>query len=144
MGVWLSGVLVGLMLLAVCGIVFVRQSWYLSVAGNSVGIYHGVNAHLLGMDLYELDERTDVLVDDLPDATQKQLQDGIAMSSHDEASQTVEGYLAQIEADKAKAAETADSTQAQSETDENGEPVIISTDQGDGAASGPESEKAGD
>ena len=125
---WATGVLVVLAVVVVAGAVFVNRSWYLANNGGSVGIYHGVHASLFGLDLYRLDESTPVSVRDLPDAVQKQLEDGIPVSSHDEAASTVEGYLEQIEADKAKAAETADSMQAQAETDENGNPIIATGD----------------
>ena len=129
-----TGLLAVVAVFAALGAFYVRQSWYLSDDNGSVGIHRGVNAQFLGIDLSELSERTDVSVSDLPDTTQKQLAEGIPVSSHDEAVTIVEGYLAQIEAEKARAAEAADSTQSQSEVDENGDPVIISAE-ADGVAS---------
>ena len=96
--------------LFVAAMLFVRNSWYVGTNGDSVAIYHGVNASLLGHDLYALSETTTVRVEDLPEATRNSLRDGLVMGSEQEARATVESYRTQIEADHAQAQQLADRT----------------------------------
>ncbi len=111
-------VLIGIVLVAilVAAALFVRNSWYVGVNGDTVAIYRGVHAQLLGRNLYELSETTTVRLADLPDATQDKLYQGVVVSGEDEAHSTVESYRGQIEADKAKAQQTADKSTAGTET----------------------------
>ena len=64
---------------------FVRNSWYVGVNGETVAIYHGVNAAHLWHDLYALLETTAVQVSDLPEAVQPACDEGIVVASEEEA-----------------------------------------------------------
>ena len=86
---------------------YVSSSWYLGANNGRVAIYHGVNSSLAGIQLSELDTQTSVAVDDLPQTVQEHQQEGISVSSADEARQVVDDYRAQIDADKTNAAQTA-------------------------------------
>ena len=108
---WGLGILAALVLAAGIAAFLISNSWYIGVDGDNVAIYHGVNAEVLGLSLSGLSETTSVKVDDLPEATQKQLAGGIACSTSAEARETVESYRDQIDADKTKAAETASNAQ---------------------------------
>lgn len=86
---------------------YVSSSWYLGANDGKVAIYHGVNSSFAGIQLSGLDTQTSVAVDDLPQTVQEHLQEGISVSSADEARQVVDDYRAQIDADKTNAAQTA-------------------------------------
>jgi protein phosphatase len=100
----------------VAGTLFVRNSWYVGVNGDTVAIYHGINASLLGHDLYALSETSTVQLADLPDAVQQSLREGIVVSGEDEAHRTVESYREQIETERAHAQQVADKSTAGTET----------------------------
>ena len=86
----------------------VKSSYFVGTENGNVAIFRGMNGDLFGMNLYELNERTDVNVDALPDATRKSLEEGIAVSSQAEAVATVDSYREQIDTERAKAAEDAE------------------------------------
>ncbi len=100
-------ILATLAVLAGLTMLYVSSSWYLGANNGRVAIYHGVNSSLAGIQLSELDTQTSVAVDDLPQTVQEHLQEGISVSSADEARQVVDDYRAQIDADKTNAAQTA-------------------------------------
>ena len=108
--------LVSLLLVGICAALFVvatlfvRNSWYVGVNGDTVAIYHGVNASLFDHDLYALAETTTVRIEDLPEATRNSLRSGLVVANVDEAHATVESYRTQIEADRAQAQQLADRT----------------------------------
>lgn len=91
---------------------FINQSWYVGNNLGTVGIYHGIKGSLFSLKLSSLTESTSINVSDLPDSTQKMLSEGIRVSSEEEARTTVESYRSQIDAEKTKAAETAETAQA--------------------------------
>ena len=99
--------------------IVVSQSWFVGVNDDTVGIYRGVNASVLGHDLYKLEETSAVRVSDLPDAVQANLRDGIAASSQREAQQTIQSYQKQIEADRTRAQQTADKSSTGTDTSPN-------------------------
>lgn len=90
-----------------------RTGWYLAPNGDTVGIYEGSPSDFNGIDASELVETTTVEVTDLPAAVQDQLSRGIVMNSEQEAHETVESYRDQIDADKAKAGQTAEEVKAE-------------------------------
>ncbi len=100
----------------IVAILFVRSQWYLGENGDTVGIYHGVNAEVCGLSLSELVGTSSVQVDDLPEAIQSQLEEGIRVDSEDAAYETINSYREQIDADKTRAAEIAENASTESET----------------------------
>lgn len=105
----------------------VSHSWYVGTNGDTVAIYHGVNASLLGHELYALSQTTTVHLQDLPQATQANLENGIVVSSEREAQATVDSYRDQIEANRSHAQEVADkSTSGTNTSPEN--PAIPRSD----------------
>jgi hypothetical protein len=83
---------------------------------TSVAIYHGVNASILGHDLYALSQTSAVQLSDLPDALQASLREGVVVNSEEDARRTIESYREQIEADKEHAQQVADKSTAGTET----------------------------
>lgn len=104
---WLAIALLGLVVVSAILLGIVRNSWYLGDNDGTVGIYRGVNDEVFGIPFYELVETTSVNVSDLPEAVRHQLDSGISMANKGEASETVEHYRDQIDADKTRAAEAA-------------------------------------
>ena len=102
--------------LFVIAMLFVRNSWYVGVNGDTVAIYHGVNASILGHDLYALSQTSAVRLSDLPDALQASLREGVVVNSEEDARRTIESYREQIEADKEHAQQVADKSTAGTET----------------------------
>ena len=113
--------LIGLVLVGICAAIFVaatlfvRNSWYVGANGETVGVYHGVNATLLGHDLYALSETSAVQLSDLPDAVQTSLQEGVVVSSEEEAHKIIQGYQDQIATDRERAQQVADKSTAATE-----------------------------
>lgn len=96
--------------------VVVSHSWFVGVNNDTVAIYRGVNATVLGRDLYRLSETSAVQVSDLPEAVQASLRIGIVASSEREAQATVQSYQKQIEADRTRAQQMADKSSAGTDT----------------------------
>lgn len=117
--------------LFVAASLFVSHSWYVGVNGDTVAIYHGVNASLLGHDLYALSQSTTVQLSDLPEATQSNLHNGVVVASEKEAEATIESYREQIAADKAHAQQVADKSTAGTETSTDNPAVPTNTEGGD-------------
>lgn len=112
-----TAIIVGVLAaLFVAAALFVKSSWYVGVNGDTVAIYHGVNASILGHDLYALSETTTVQLADLPDATQANLRAGVVVNGESEAHATVQSYQEQIESEKAHAQQVADKSTAGTET----------------------------
>ena len=144
----IRGTLFGFVGLGICAAIFVaaalfvRASWYVGVNGDTVAIYHGVNASILGHDLYALSETSSVQVKDLPDAVQQSLRDGIVVSNQNEAKSTVESYREQIAADRAHAQQVADRSTAGTETSPDKPAVPKAESEGDSRQ--PEDESVSD
>ncbi len=88
-----GGALVLLLLLGggVWGVVAYGSSrYYLAEAGGSVAIYNGLPGSLLGVELNELTERTDIAVSDLPRFYQRAVGNTIATSGLAAAQDSVE------------------------------------------------------
>ena len=131
----ISGVLVGLVaLIAVAAIAFVRSEWYLAPNGDTVGVYQGMNGDFFGISLSTLVGTSSVEVEDLPSSVQDQLSRGIRVSNEDQAMETISSYRDQIDAEKSKAAQTADEAKAGSDGNavpaESGEAASDSTEGG--------------
>lgn len=111
-----AATLVGMLLatILVC-LAFIRGEWYLSVNGDTVGIYQGINANVLGIPLGNLVETSAVAVADLPASVQDQLEQGIRVANEQAGRDTLDAYRVQIDADKTAAASVAD--EAKSEGD---------------------------
>ena len=109
-----TATLVGVLLatILVC-LAFVRGEWYLSVNGDTVGIYQGINASVLGIPLGNLVETSAVAVADLPDSVQNQLEQGIRVANEQAGRDTLDAYRAQIDADKTAAASVADEAKSE-------------------------------
>ena len=111
-----TATLVGVLLatVLVC-LAFIRSEWYLSVNGDTVGIYQGINASVFGIPLGNLVETSAVAVADLPASVQDQLEQGIRVANEQAGRDTLDAYRVQIDADKTAAASVAD--EAKSEGD---------------------------
>ena len=109
-----TATLVGVLLatILVC-LAFVRGEWYLSVNGDTVGIYQGIYASVLGIPLGNLVETSAVAVADLPDSVQNQLEQGIRVANEQAGRDTLDAYRAQIDADKSAAASVADEAKSE-------------------------------
>ncbi len=103
-----AAVMVAIMLVTGFFGLFVRNSWFVGTNGQTVGIYRGIHADVLGYPLYTLVETTSVELEDLPETVVKSLRDGVVVSSEAEAEATVESYRKQINADKTEAGNVAE------------------------------------
>ena len=112
----ITGVLVGLVaLIAVASFAFIKSEWYLAPNGDTVGVYQGMNGDFLGISLSTLVGTSSVEVSDLPSSVQDQLSRGIRVKNEDQAMETISSYRDQIDAEKSKAAQTADEAKAGSD-----------------------------
>lgn len=126
-GAGVLGILVAcLAAAAVAVFAFVNTEWYLGIDGDTVAIYRGVNADLMGIDLNRLVDPSSVLVSDLPTSVQSQLQEGIRVPDEQTALRTLDSYRQQIDAEKDKAAQVADD--ARSNGIPSGQTVIPTDD----------------
>ena len=109
-----TATLVGVLLatVLVC-LAFVRGEWYLSLNGDTVGIYQGINASVLGIPLGNLVETSAVAVADLPASVQDQLEQGIRVANEQAGRDTLDAYRAQIDADKTAAASVANEAKSE-------------------------------
>ncbi|MBQ9058916.1 MAG: Stp1/IreP family PP2C-type Ser/Thr phosphatase [Atopobiaceae bacterium] len=113
------GVIMGILLASgLLGYLFVSNAWYVGDNLGTVAIYRGIPGRLMGMRLSHIDETTSVETSDLPESTQKLLQEGIPAASSEAAREIVEAYRDQIEEEKTKALETADNAQQAPQEDE--------------------------
>ena len=125
------GALAAVAVIAVLAVVvFIRSEWYLGDNNGTVGIYQGVNASFLGIEMSSLVEESAVAVSDLPSSVQDQLASGIRVQNEETGRETLNAYRTQIDAEKSAAASVA--AEAQSEGDP-GAPVDAT---GNGPASG--------
>ena len=110
---WVAGLVTLAVASAIVALLYVSNSWYVGVNNGNVAIYQGVKGEFLGMPLSTLEETTTVRAEDLPEATQSSLEQGIGVASLEDAQSTVRSYRDQITEEKARAAEVADSTKSQ-------------------------------
>lgn len=92
---------------------YVSNSWYVGINNGNVAIYQGVEGNFLGISFSTLEETTTVRVQDLPEATQISLQNGIEVASLTDAQATIRSYRDQITSEKERTAEVANSAQSQ-------------------------------
>ena len=113
----LCAILAGVLLVAaLVTLSFIRSEWYLGNNGGTVGLYRGVQGSFAGIPLSELVGTSAVKVSDLPVALQDQLEGGIRVSDEKAGRETIDSYHEQINADKERATEIAETTRQ--ETDE--------------------------
>lgn len=98
-----------------------KNSWYLGNNNGTVGIYRGIPDTFMGIPLSSLDGTTSVEVDDLPDAIQQQIDDGLVVASQEAARTTVERYRSQIDEEKTRAAKAAAATQNSAGANQRGD-----------------------
>ena len=98
-----------------------KNSWYLGNNNGTVGIYQGIPDTFMGIPLSSLDGTTSVEVNDLPDAIQQQIDDGLVVASQEAARTTVERYRSQIDEEKTRAAEAAAATQNSAGANQRGD-----------------------
>ena len=110
---WLIAILTPIMLLTMSAWFVVQNSWYIGTNGTTVAIYQGVNSAPFGYKLSTLSETTSIKVADLPEATQRLLEEGISVSDPETARKTVEDYRDQITKEKDEAASNLDTMKAQ-------------------------------
>lgn len=110
---WLMAILVPIMLLTVSAWLVVQNSWYIGTNGTTVAIYQGVNSAPFGFKLSTLSETTSIKVADLPETTQRLLEEGISVSGPEAARKTVEDYRDQITKEKDEAASKLDTVKDQ-------------------------------
>ncbi|SDG86240.1 PP2C family protein-serine/threonine phosphatase [Klenkia brasiliensis] len=75
---------------------FVGNHWFVrSVDGGDVGVYRGINASLVGLDLYRLDTPTDLALTDLTQAARSRVESGIEASDRGDADRILSNLLEQ-------------------------------------------------
>ncbi|GHE09678.1 PP2C family protein-serine/threonine phosphatase [Klenkia taihuensis] len=88
------GVVVVLGAAAVGFYAFVGNHWFVrSVDGGDVGVYRGINASLVGIDLYRLDTPTDLALTDLTQAARSRVESGIEADDRDDADRILSNLL---------------------------------------------------
>ncbi len=113
----ISAIILGaLAAVVLVAMLFVRSEWYLGVNGTTVGLYRGINGDFLGVPMSELVGTSAVELSDLPISVQDQLEAGIRVDSEEAGRAAIDSYHEQINAEKDRAAEIAET--ARSETDE--------------------------
>ena len=135
-----AAIIGGVLAALVAVVAFIRSEWYLAPDGDTVGIYQGMNGDFLGISLSALVGTSSVEVSDLPSSVQDQLARGIRVRNEDQAMETISQYRDQIDADKSKAAQTAEEAQAGS--DGNPVPADVEAAPAEGAPA--ETQKGGE
>lgn len=82
---WLAGAVVLLGIGAVFTRMSISGSWYVASDGDRVAVFNGVPGSFAGMELGELDSRTDLRTETLPQLYQGRLEEGIRASSRSDA-----------------------------------------------------------
>ena len=112
----ISAIILGaLAAVVLVAMLFVRSEWYLGVNGTTVGLYRGISGDFLGVPMSELVGTSAVELSDLPISVQDQLEAGIRVDSEEAGRAAIDSYHEQINAEKDRAAEIAET--ARSETD---------------------------
>ena len=110
-------VIIAAAVLLMVGVVLVgllRGSWYVGINQDdqTVAVYHGVRDEFFGVPLHIIASKSAVEVSDLSEALQHQLEEGIIVASEEEGRDIIENYRDQIDAEKTKAAQTAEATKS--------------------------------
>lgn len=112
----LSGVIVALLALSLLfAVALVRSEWYLGVNGTTVGLYRGIKGEFLGVPTSELVGTSSVELSDLPTSVQDQLAQGIRVYSEEAGREVIDSYHDQINAEKDRAAQIAETARAESD-----------------------------
>ena len=112
----LSGVIVALLALSLLfAVALVRSEWYLGVNGTTVGLYRGIRGEFLGVPTSELVGTSSVELSDLPTSVQDQLAQGIRVDSEEAGREVIDSYHDQINAEKDRAAQIAETARAESD-----------------------------
>ena len=85
----------------------IANSVYLGIEDGRVAIYTGVPGSFMGISLSQLEDDSEIEVTDLPEDTQRRLQEGITQHSIEEARNVLNEYRRQIFAEQAQRSETA-------------------------------------
>ncbi len=129
-------------------VAFIRSEWYLAPNDGMVAIYRGVNSEFLGIPLSELVSTSAVEVEDLPEAVQDQLEEGIRVESEEAAFETISSYYSQIDAEAERAAQIAEevvsATQDDAEDATSDESEETTSDESGEAAEGDGSVEGGE
>lgn len=103
------GALVALVLAAVIALfAVISNSVYLGVDGDTVAVYQGIPATVLGIELHHVQEETSIKLSDLPEDTRNRLREGIAQDSLEQARDTISDYRRQIDEARSQQAATAE------------------------------------
>lgn len=103
------GALVALVLAAAIALfVVISNSVYLGADGDTVAVYQGIPATVLGVELHHVQEETSIKLSDLPEDTQNRLREGIAQDSLEQARDTISDYRRQIDEARSQQAATAE------------------------------------
>lgn len=125
-------VLAALVLAGVVGYTFIRGQYYVAADAGNVAVYRGIAQKLGPIELSELDETTDVRVDDLSAYSQRRIEQTIPASSRADADRLIGNLRDEAEQNAAKkmSAGAADaSTDPAPPPEDTGEPNPDSTDQ---------------
>ena len=95
----LVALVAALVLSGIVAAVSITRSVFLGVnSDDTVAIYTGIHADLLGIKLYHIEDTTSVKLSDLPDDTRNRLEEGIPQDNLEDARNTISEYRAQIDA----------------------------------------------
>ncbi|WP_338128434.1 PP2C family serine/threonine-protein phosphatase [Brevibacterium luteolum] len=125
-------VLAALVLAGVVGYTFIRGQYYVAADAGNVAVYRGIAQKLGPIELSELDETTEVRVDDLSAYSQRRIEQTIPASSRADADRLVGNLRDEAEQNAAKkmSAGAADASTDPAPPPKNtGEPSPDSTDQ---------------
>lgn len=95
----------------------ITNSVYLGVKDDNVAVWRGVPNSFLGINLHWLEDETTIELDDLPEDTQRRLEEGIPQSSMDQARETIANYRTQIDVEQTSRIETAEAIRNSSTQD---------------------------
>lgn len=125
-------VLAALVLAGVVGYTFIRGQYYVAADAGNVAVYRGIAQKLGPIELSELDETTDVRVDDLSAYSQRRIEQTIPASSRADADRLIGNLRNEAEQNAAKkmsAGASDASTDPAPPPEDTGEPNPDSTDQ---------------
>jgi protein phosphatase len=84
---------------AVGGYLFIMGHWFVGVAGTAdgdqVGVFQGLDASIVGVDLYRLDQATGLATTDLTQAARSRVAGGIAATDRDDADRILSNLRSQ-------------------------------------------------
>lgn len=105
---WVGATIALLVALGCVGIWFVDDSYYLAPDGDTpqkVALYQGIQGSVFGVSLSHLVNTTDIVVQDLPEATRHQIERGVLAADQKDAWAKINAYREAIADAKEKAAQ---------------------------------------